>query len=263
MRAVLNKLSKREEAKKANRPFTDEDISSAILGLDRKGLDIPIAEIPEELGAIREFLLEVSRTGSARKSGVLSPSYISYSPCSRKDFYSLMKVKPTNFHPIDEQLLLTFDVGHFWHKYIQMHLWWAGMIDVEPDVDIPEWKIYGHADGVFKPPYKRMVLEIKTMDTNLFSRLTEPMAYHVKQATIYAKGLDAEFIVFVYIDKNKGKRKMFIVPPNEDMWREIKSYSFEVQKAKRANKAPKRVCGDEFSERAMSCPYRDHCFNIK
>ena len=261
---AIRDILKKADSKVSKETFSDADIISALEGLDRSSLlKLDVKSIPDELKSMFQFLLEVSFAGKSRKTKVFHPSSLSYSPCPRKDFYELSGVTQTNSFATDTELQITFDVGHFWHKYIQFHLWYKGVAEIELTVDIPEYKIYGHADGRLKVRGKLAVLKIKTMDTNRFSRLTEPLPYHIKQATIYAKGLDAELIVFVYVDKNKGKRKIYVVVPDEGMWAEVKRYCFDVTKAVRAKTPPKRVCGDELSERAMSCPYRDHCFNLK
>jgi hypothetical protein len=88
----------------------------------------------------------------------------------------------------------------------------------EAVVDVPELLVEGsHTDGIFsicllvdnKIVRVRGILEIKTMGEDGFDKLTKPKTEHVQQAGgVYATGLDAPFVVFVYIGKKGSSSPM-------------------------------------------------------
>jgi hypothetical protein len=106
------------------------------------------------------------------------------------------------------------------------------------------YKIAGHVDGILYPTLrnKKMLLEIKTCNDQVFTFLKAPMKEHVVQASIYlwclermrddynrqreSKKLNPEErefhkipfdgTVFLYYNKNWSTRKTFIIPYEEE-----------------------------------------------
>ena len=89
-----------------------------------------------------------------------------------------------------------------------------------------ELNIAGSADGLIVisdanahvTGPSRVIYELKTMADASWKKLTKPLLKHIGQATIYAKCLDADVILFQYYNKNADISKWFWVEPDEKAW---------------------------------------------
>ena len=84
--------------------------------------------------------------------------------------YDVMKIAPTDAmsRSIGAELQRTFDVGTWYHIYMQSILYQIGLLEAaEVPVVNKDKFLNGKADGVFKEEVfgEKVVLEIKTMNT--------------------------------------------------------------------------------------------------
>ena len=169
-----------------------------------------------------------------------------------------------------------FGNGDGVHERIQVDLCRAGVLDVsmfddtqETPISIPEYKIGGHTDGVlnfgpkedtgktfnffgnecpcykFLDPSQRRILEIKSINTMGFSKLTGAKAEHVSQASIYGAALGINKIHFLYEDKNNQQWKEYVTIVDEEAVGEAKRTALLVEEWRRefakTNKIPDAV----------------------
>lgn len=199
----------------------------------------------------------------------------SFGGCARRLSYAFMGMIPT--HRIDPKLRRTFSHGHAIHEMLQ-----AAMGDIyngllsgtkgyhatfTPEVSITdrdlakEWHIAGSADGVITietddyEEVARVIYEAKSASESSWSGTGKPQPKHLMQATVYAKCLGADAILFEYYNKDKDVSKYFLVPPDEASWEAVKSTLTEV--IARANKG--ELMPGEHSYECRTCPYYTEC----
>jgi hypothetical protein len=215
-----------------------------------------------------------------RMSGVFSPSECCDEDnwCQRKFYFDLRKIpyddnftKPAE---TDNGLKRLFDLGTMVHWYIQACLYRAGILTaVEVPVVSKKYLVNGSMDGEVFYQGEKMALEIKTMNTFQFGRLTSPVEKQVKQVSIYAHFNGLEKILMVYYDKNTSEMKEFVVDVNIDFVERFKALSLRVQQRVAFNLRRKgeditlhqlepRVCKTATCARASKCPYTSTCFNL-
>lgn len=147
--------------------------------------------------------------------------------CSRRVGFDLLDVEED--YPPDGAALAAFAVGDAWHEVIQQAMAERHSMDVEVPVDLrPYWDVSGSADGVYRTDLGTVVVEIKSISSFGFSLVstglpprpkksdqrapTGPKREHLLQAGIYALGLEADAVHFVYVNKDKlGEMCEFVV----------------------------------------------------
>lgn len=200
-----------------------------------------------------------------RAKGVFHPSQL-MDCCPRMMVYELSGEKPTDstFRPIGAMLQRTFDVGTWYHIYMQAILYNIGMLEqAEVPVVNEEKYLNGKADGVFKEEVfgEKVVLEIKTMNNrNFMNAVFRPFKKHEFQASLYARELEAKKVLYLYINKDTSEIKEFLMPINEEQLA-LADVRMEgvIQCVKDGTITP-RTCPDKFCENAMACPFTSLCF---
>lgn len=172
---------------------------------------------------LTEFL-EREVTGKGREVGKIHPSQLWN--CLRQNYYMLNGLQPDS--TIKAQSRITFDIGHAYHGMLERYF--KGMFPEHFDSEYPIYNytlaqkigITGHCDGYLRLPELHLVLEFKTINDHDFKKLNEPEDKHIKQVTIYCAVLHAPLAVILYIDKNDGHMKSYVVPYNETTWNECR-----------------------------------------
>jgi CRISPR/Cas system-associated exonuclease Cas4 (RecB family) len=164
------------------------------------------------------YLWGLNKKSTGRSTHCIHPSEISTTSCDRVIAYGLMGTKEKR--SVDPKLRRIFDVGHAFHDVLQ-----AVMADALPNFrdEVPVYheglNIKGHCDGVTKPEDSAdLALELKSIGSNGYAKLTSPKSDHKKQATIYAVILDIDDIVYVYACKETGELAVFHVPVDRGVW---------------------------------------------
>lgn len=200
-----------------------------------------------------------------RAKGVFHPSQL-LDGCVRQMTYDLMRVVPTDRteRPIGAELQRTFDVGTWYHIYMQSILYRIGYLEqAEVPVINEEKYLNGKADGVFKEEVfgEKVVLEIKTMNNWNFSKAVfKPFKKHEFQASLYARELGAKKVLYLYINKDTSEIREFLMPINEEQLAIAdKKMSIVVSHVKDKT-LPERGCTDKFCDNALACPFASLCF---
>lgn len=225
-------------------------------------------------------LFELAFTEEPRAKGAFHPSEIAGEDklCYRKMYYQYAKLPPDSNYvdaaQADNKLLRLFDLGSMVHLYLQYNLWRMGLLEeAEAAVVSEEFGVSGKTDGIIVYEGERMVLEIKTITTFGFAKLTKPYEKHINQASIYAHFKGLSKILFIYYDKNTSDMKYFIEEVNvkfvAKFKREaepvIKKYNTNLRKTRSADVTKHtvgfdRICSSQATERAMGCPFASFCF---
>lgn len=200
-----------------------------------------------------------------RAKGVFHPSQL-LDGCMRQMTYDLMRIEPTDkiARPIGAELQRTFDVGTWYHIYMQCILYRIGYLEqAEVPVVNKEKYLNGKADGVFKKEVfgEKVVLEIKTMNNwNFTKAVFKPFKKHEFQASLYARELGAKKVLYLYINKDTSEIREFLMPINEEQLAIADKKMNEVISNVEAKTLPKRTCTDKFCDNALACPFASLCF---
>lgn len=200
-----------------------------------------------------------------RAKGVFHPSQL-LDGCSRQMVYDLMGTPPTDkvLHPIGAELQRTFDVGTWYHIYMQKILYMVGYLEQAEVPVINKGKyINGKADGVFKTDVfgEKVVLEIKTMNSwNFKKAVFKPFKKHECQASLYARELGAKKVLYLYINKDTSEIKEFLMDINEEQLAIADKKMEAVITHVKSKTLPERSCADKFCDNALACPFSSLCF---
>lgn len=147
-----------------------------------------------------------------------------------------------------------FGNGDGVHERIQVQLARAGILEtaefdetMETPIEIPEYNIGGHTDGVlnfgpkvdtgktirmfgkkvpvfrFKNTRNRAILEIKSINERGFAEVKkagQPKPEHIKQANVYAHAKGVPRIIFIYENKNNQEWLEYSVNYSERLYKE-------------------------------------------
>lgn len=202
-----------------------------------------------------------------RAEGVFHPSQL-LQGCARQMAYDITGVKPTDTvrRRVGAALQRTFDVGTWYHIYMQNLLYQIGFLEgAEVPVVNKERYLNGKADGVFKEEVfgERVVLEIKTMNTwNYGKAVFKPFKKHEFQASLYARELGIKKVLYLYINKDTSEIKDFLMPINEEELAEADKKMTRVIDAVKSGTVPDRpsACSDRLCDLAIDCPFVSLCF---
>lgn len=196
-----------------------------------------------------------------RRTDKVHPSSIA-TDCSRKVYYDLTKAPVTNIKVVPKQLQRIFDVGHFYHSYIQARLYETKLLQaMEVPVISEEYFISGKADGVLKWHGQEVIVEIKTINSFGFGALKAPTESHYIQASIYAELLGVDYILFLYINKDTSGIKEYYVKKSEAFIEEAFDKIADIKYHMRKETPPERECDSINCAQAKTCPYKNHCFH--
>lgn len=175
-------------------------------------------------------------------SGINSFQPSSYHRCQRSLFYALKGLEETKkIYPRGQR---TLQVGSTLHNWIQDMLISINTknygIKLLPIQEIPfygkdgveiienhksnpievkfkdkrwtkEIPISAMVDGVLEFMNIQMLFEFKTINTDDFKSLIEPLNDHIKQGALYALCTEIKKVMFLYLDKNTSHLKAYLV----------------------------------------------------
>lgn len=127
-----------------------------------------------------------------------------------------------------------------------------------------EWDIAGHVDGILDIDGVSYVMDIKTMDPDMFKRLTAPYAPAVFQVNLYMWMLNIHRGVLIYLDKSANgitPLKEFPVDFDPEAITVMQSKVSSYRIAKSSKTLPPRLCAEVACPRARGCPHSEQCFD--
>jgi hypothetical protein len=216
-------------------------------------------------------LVEEYNLPGSRVDNYLHPSEL-WSGCFRALYYKVGKFPITNTpEPPSPKSQRIFDVGTFYHRYIQRILKNAGYLKwSEVRILNVTRNITGHADGILILLGEDFILEIKSANMRSFDAVKKnnaPLEQHIFQASIYAKELGIKKILFLYINKNDGDMVEFLVDETTPKYKALQREAYDkvdlINVAVQEKKPPDRICKLPTEDRALKCSFCNLCFNIK
>jgi hypothetical protein len=292
--SLKNIIDLPEDFAKSKSFYSKQDLENALKKLSMLRVKLSqskelFPEIEAELFEASQNLQKVLASEKPRSSEKIHPSSIFYD-CSRAVFYGIKNFATNPTVAVSSTLQRTFDYGTWWHNHIQSrflsylknypnqtigHFKVVGFKPEVKAVDVRNF-ISGRADGVIEcmdlSQNKKIniLLEIKTINSFSFAKLSEPLEHHIVQANIYAEILGCEALFFIYVNKDSSTFKEFFIDKNILTLNKTYSKNISATKEKVAtiinsvkeNTLPERAldCESVKSKRACKCPYSKTCF---
>ena len=199
------------------------------------------------------------------------PSGIGY--CTRKLQYHYL-CEPV-IHKVSSATRSIFDLGHSIHDMLQhrlrqvLSLKFDGTqvqieLTVEESINDTPFAIAnnlaGSADGVIRVKTEEgecvLIYEAKSISSKGWSKLSSPLLKHRMQTSIYAKCLDAEFILFEYFCKDNARSKWYLIERDEEA---LSTAMGQLEKVVRATDRLAMVPREGSSFECSDCPYLETC----
>lgn len=159
---------------------------------------------------------------------------------------------------------------HGWHvheKWQDLFVSSGVAIDVETTRKSKMWGVYLTPDAVIRLHRKTYVVEIKSMHTYGFSKLSSPPANAIRQVQFYMHMCGLPQGIVLVEDKNSQDFKVWVVDYDPAVARPFIERLYRIQRLNDefnlSGKLPKRICSDDTTRRAQQCPLREACFASK
>jgi len=166
---------------------------------------------------IDEYILNQRRDQSLHQSRFRASGI---TDCPRAILFSMMSLPTDKYPRAKNDTAKGYKLmrqGTAIHEIVQEYLEGMGVLkeeDKEKVIKDDEYLFVGHCDGVLTFDEKRVLLEIKTINSNAFKTLTQPKEEHFYQGQAYCYFLDKVFndhiedILFLYVDRNTDNLDM-------------------------------------------------------
>lgn len=131
-----------------------------------------------------QYLLSLNAKDGDRRYDINSPS--SAGRCIRSLVYGRLDYERDS-NSIDSRTRRIFDNGTFTHERLQKYMLDCKILEMDevPVFDL-EYQIQGHTDGLLRLMKSELgILEIKSINSNGFSKLIDAKAEHKLQASVY------------------------------------------------------------------------------
>jgi len=186
------------------------------------------------------YLWKLNSKPNGRATEVIHPSEISTTNCDRVVAYGLLGEEERE--SIDPKLRRIFDFGHAFHDIIQAALKWAlPQFEAEVPTKHRELRIKGHCDGRVSP---KRGIEIKSIGSKGFEKLTSAKSDHKKQATTYGAILDLDYIDYIYANKETGDLAVFATAIDRSVWHKTATRAARIIAQVDAGELPEQIDSD-------------------
>ena len=136
--------------------------------------------------------------------------------CPRAVFF---KFKKAPAEKMDPRILMMFDHGDYIHQLIMKPLFGIkGIQVVTAEVNIPPQElITGRADAILSNGKELYVLDIKSINGQIFKGLAEPKEEHINQIQLYLHFFKQKKGILLYVNKDTKELKEFLVDYNPEI----------------------------------------------
>ena len=178
--------------------------------------------------------------------------------CARSLFFKFKKAPKKDMEP---NILRLFDHGDHMHQLIMKPL--LSMRDVHvvaSEVNIPPQKIIsGRADAVISDGKNMYVLDIKSTNSMLFDKMTEPKEENVDQIQMYLHYLEIPKGILLYVNKNTLVLKEYVVNYDKKRVTGLLKHLEETKKKIDSDIVPDRISSYPDNWQCRYCQFKELC----
>ncbi len=178
--------------------------------------------------------------------------------CPRAIFF---KFKKAPAEKMDPRILMIFDHGDHIHQMIMKSLFGARKIHVVgAEINIPPQEIIsGRADAIVSDGESLYVLDIKSINGQMFRMLKGPKEDHINQIQLYLHFFKQKKGILLYVNKNTQEMKEYFVDYDpkiaEALLKELSDLKVKIDK----NIIPPRLPNWPSDWQCQYCSFREIC----
>jgi len=178
--------------------------------------------------------------------------------CGRSLFFKFKNAPRKEMEP---HILRLFDHGDHVHQLIMKPLLSTRDVHVvASEVDIPPQEIIsGRADAIISDGKELYVLDIKSMNSMIFDKLTEPKEENVDQIQLYLHYFKVPKGLLLYLNKNTLQLKEFLVEYDPSRAAALLNGLKSVKKKIDSNIIPERLSDYPENWQCRYCQFRGIC----
>ena len=177
--------------------------------------------------------------------------------CPRAVFF---KFKNAPREALDPRILRIFERGEQMHQNI-FNIFYRLRIGVTTEVKIPESEmVSGRADAILCLDGENYVVDIKSMNSMVFRKLSEPKEENIFQIQLYLHFFQIKKGVLLYIDKDRQEIKEFIVEYDKNLVEKLLVNFKALKKQIESNEVPQALPDWPRNWQCSYCCFKDICF---
>lgn len=176
--------------------------------------------------------------------------------CARAVFF---KFKNAPREPMDARIMRIFERGENIHRSI-FNILYRLRMGVVTEIPIPSQEIIsGRADAILCVGSENYVLDIKSINSMIFRKMTEPKEENIYQVQLYLHFFNIKKGILLYIDKDQQEMKEFFVEYDEALCKSLLDKFYVLKDQVEKNILPTRIDDYPRNWQCSYCPFKDVC----
>ena len=176
--------------------------------------------------------------------------------CPRAVFF---KFKNAPREPMDARIMRIFEHGENIHRSI-FNILYRLRLGVVTEIPIPSQEIIsGRADAILCVENENYVLDIKSINSMIFKRMTSPKEENVYQIQLYLHFFNIKKGILLYIDKDQQDMKEFFVDYDEQLCNSLLEKFKALKNQVDTNIVPSRLADYPRNWQCGYCQYKEVC----
>ncbi len=176
--------------------------------------------------------------------------------CSRAVFF---KFKNAPREPMDARIMRIFERGENIHRSI-FNILYRLRLGVVTEIPIPSQEIIsGRADAILCIGNENYVLDIKSINSMIFKRMTEPKEDNLYQIQLYLHFFNIKKGILLYIDKDQQEMKEFFIDYDEVLCKSLLDKFYTLKDQVEKNIVPARLTDYPRNWQCSYCAFKDVC----
>ena len=176
--------------------------------------------------------------------------------CPRAIFFKFKNVPRAKMTP---DILRMFDHGDYVQMQILNSLFGLGIVRASEVRIPPQELISGRADAIVTLNNELYVVDFKSMNSMIFSKLNEPKEENVNQIQLYLHFFKIPKGILLYVNKNTLALKEFFVDYNPSITKKLLGDLADLKKQIDANVIPGRLISYPENWQCRYCQFKDIC----
>lgn len=178
--------------------------------------------------------------------------------CPRAVFFKFKKAPAEEMEP---RVLMMFDHGDHIHQLIMKPLF--GVRDIKvvaAEINIPPQElITGRADAIISDGKELYILDIKSINGQIFKSLVQPKEEHTNQIQLYLHFFKQKKGILLYVNKDTQELKEFFIDYDSNISQSLLKSLSELKTKIDANIIPSRIPVWPDNWQCQYCQFKEIC----
>ncbi len=178
--------------------------------------------------------------------------------CPRAVFFKFKKAPAEAMEP---RILMMFDHGDYIHQLIMKPLFGVrGVQVVAAEINIPPQElITGRADAIVSDGKELYVLDIKSINGQIFKSLNTPKEEHINQLQLYLHFFKQKKGILLYVNKDTQELKEFLINYKPEISQLLLNNLKDLKNKIDKNLVPDRIPGWPEDWQCQYCQFKEIC----